>query len=41
MKASGKSNLVFNGKGDDLDQANGGDGKWAIVIDPNTGKLQF
>jgi hypothetical protein len=39
-----KSGTLFsNGKGDgtDLDQTNGGDGKWAIVIDSNTGKLQF
>jgi hypothetical protein len=38
-----KSGTLFsNGKGDgtDLDQTNG-DGKWAIVIDSNTGKLQF
>ncbi|MFT5297960.1 MAG: hypothetical protein ACI9YH_004002 [Colwellia sp.] len=45
MKAtSGKSGTLFsNGKGDgtDLDQANGGDGKWAVVVDLNTGKLQF
>jgi hypothetical protein len=45
MKAnSGKSGTLFsNGKGDgtDLDQANGGDGKWAVIVDPNKGKLQF
>jgi hypothetical protein len=44
MKAnSGNRALFSNGKGDgtDLDQTNGGDGKWAIVIDSNTGKLQF
>jgi hypothetical protein len=44
MKEFWKSGTLFsNGKGDgtDLDQTNGGDGKWAIVIDSNTGKLQF
>ncbi|MGA9639149.1 LamG-like jellyroll fold domain-containing protein [Flavobacterium sp.] len=45
MKANaGNSGTLFsNGKGDgtDLDQANGGDGKWAIALDSSTGKLQF
>jgi hypothetical protein len=45
MKANaGNSGTLFsNGKGDgtDLNQANGGDGKWAITVDSSTGKLQF
>ena len=45
MKANaGNSGTLFsNGKGDgtDLNQANGGDGKWAITVDASTGKLQF
>jgi hypothetical protein len=42
MKAnSGNRTLFSTEKETDLDQTNGGDGKWAIVIDSNTGKLQF